>query len=77
VVVIPEHGGVLLVRVVIGGRLPRFIPVFGITVAGGASLGSVKVDNSTNRRLVRFGPVKVVVDGQKVLTRQIIDPFHE
>ena len=67
VVVIPQHRGVLLVRVVIQGRFPGNNPILGIAVAIGGRFSAVKVYHGANFGFVRASPGKVVVYRKKML----------
>ena len=75
-VVVPEHCCVLLVGVIVESGLPRHEPILRITVTFGRNLGTVQMDRGTDRRLIGFGAVEIVVDGQEMFAGQLIRPFH-
>ena len=77
VVVIPEHRRVLLIGIVVEHRLAGNDPVLRIPVAFRRCLGAVQVSHGAGLRLIAFGPVKPVVNGQEVLLRQFVRPLHE
>jgi len=75
--VIPEHGSVLMIGIVIDGGLAGRIPGVGIAVAGGGGFGAVQVDDGANFGLFGLGSVDGVVDGKEMLSGKFVGPFDE
>jgi hypothetical protein len=75
VIVIEEHRRILLIGVIEGGGLSRDVPVLRVAVAVGRCFASMKVNHAADFRQVRFGAMNGVVDGQKMLLGQLIDPL--
>ena len=77
VVVVEEHRRILPVGIVEGSRLARNVPVLGVAVAVRRRLAAMKVNDTADHRQVGFGSMQGMVDGQKVVLRQLIHPFHD
>src|SRR5580704_3066300 len=76
-IVIPEHGGVLVVGIVIDRGLAGNVPVVRIAVALRGSFGSVQVNYGSYFGLVRFCAVDAVIDGKEMLGGEFVGPFDE
>jgi len=75
--VIPEHGGILAVGVVIDRRLAGHVPIVGIAVAGGGDFAAVQMNYGSHFGLVGLRPVNGVVDGQKMFDGELVRPLHQ
>ena len=76
-IVIPQHGRILLIRIKIGRGFSGNVPIFGPAVAFGRDLRAVNVDDRADFGLIGFGAVQAVVDGQKVLGGKLVGPFDQ
>jgi len=76
-IVIPEHGRVLVVGVVIDGGLAGDVPVVGVAVTIGRSLGTVEMDDGSDLGLVGLRAVDAVIDGQEMLRGELVGPFDQ
>src|SRR5580704_10622623 len=77
VIVIPEQRRILLIGVIVGTRLTRYIPLFREAVPFRRCFATVQMNNVADFRLVAFRATERVVDRQEMLCRQIIYPLHE
>ena len=75
VVVIPEHGRVLPVRVVADARLAGWVPVFRIAVVCRGRTATVQMDHGARLRQLPAGAMEAVVDGKEMPRRQLIMPL--
>src|SRR5262249_6534644 len=76
-VVIPERRSVLFIRIVSKARLTGHVPRLRIPIALRRHPAAMQVRDSSDFGLVRFRAVDVVVNWQKVLLRQAVDPFDQ
>ena len=76
VIVIPEHRRVLLVGIVVENGLAGHEPVFGKAVAIGGNARPMQVGDNAHLRIA-FGSVQPIVDGQEMLLREFVSPFHQ
>src|SRR6202161_4133490 len=76
-IVAPEHGGILLVGVVVKRGFPGHDPVFWIAIAFRSGFPSMQVHHGADGRLVRFGAVDCAVHRQEMLAGKSIHPFHQ
>ena len=51
--------------------------MLGVAVAVRRRLAAMKVDDTADLRQVGFGSVQGMVDGQKVVLRQLVHPFDD
>src|SRR6185437_14181922 len=65
VVVIPQQSRVLLVRIIVGARLARDIPFFGISIAFRRRLAAMQMDYASNLRDVSTGTMHRIVNREK------------
>ncbi len=73
-VVVPESGGILLKRIGADAGLAGDEPVIGVAIVFGGGLGSVEVGGGADVGDVVAASVERVVDGQEVLSGEIVDP---
>ncbi len=75
VVVIPESGGVLLEGIGADAGFAGHEPVFGVAVVFGGDFGAVDVDDGADVGDVVAAAVEGVVDGEKMLGGEVVDPL--
>jgi hypothetical protein len=75
VVVVPKGGGALLERIVAGQALAGDEPVVGVAVVAGGDACAVDVDDGADVGNILAAAVEAVVDREKVLVREAVDPF--
>ncbi len=77
VIVIPEHGRVLLVGIVAYRRLSWHVPILWIPVAVRRGLRAMKMDDRAHFGLVGFGAMNAAVDREEMGGWEFIDPLHQ
>src|SRR5665213_2045790 len=77
VVVVPERGRVLMIRVVIDERLPRRGPALRIAIALRGDPGAVYVDHRADVRAVDASAAECVIDRENVSGGEPVDPLDE
>ena len=76
VIVIPERGRFLPIRVMVAPRLARHIPVFGITVILVRHLCTMQMNDGAHLGLVGLRSADGVIHRQEMLRRQAVVPDH-